>query len=121
MSCDEDSEGRLNRTKLSEGLPSRKLGAIELLSSEGFPLQNCRCRTAVLSVASSDNEQGRFDSTRFYEVSFQEIWGYRTVKFTEHEGSEGGSIAPNFLKGNASEKVLLSELLRLPDLKTAVR
>ena len=105
-------------------LPFRKIDAIEPLSSVGFPSENRRYRSGGLSVANSDNKQGRFDSTRFYEVSFQmrkNSWCCRAVAFSEHEGSDRLLDGTKFLKGVASENVPLSEPLRLSDLKTAIR
>ena len=89
ISYTENSEGRLDSTKLSEGLCCRKFGAIELLSSEVFPSENWCYRTAVFSVANSDNEPGRFDT----------CWCSRTVALSEHEGSEGRLDSTKFSEG----------------------
>ena len=93
-----------------------------MLSPHPFPSENWCCRTAVLSVASSDNKQGRFDSTKFSEgCRFRKLGAMEPLRFPHMRAAKGVSIAPTFLKGVASENVLLSEPLRLPDLKTAVR
>ena len=85
-----------------------KGGSIAPIFSEGFLSEHLvlssRC-TAVLPIGSTDNKEGRFDSTIFSEgFPFQKYWCYRTSVMLCYPlqlltTKRGGSIATIFLKG----------------------
>ena len=78
ISENQDSEGRFDSTKFSEG---------------------CHRTAAFCKIWTAKRSEGRFDSTKFSEGRFQKIWCYRTAAFSDNEDSEGRFDSTKYSEG----------------------
>ena len=78
ISENQDSEGRFDSTKFSEG---------------------CHRTAAYCKIWTAKRSEGRFDSTKFSEGRFQKIWCYRTAAFSDNEDSEGRFDSTKYSEG----------------------
>ena len=97
ISKNQDSEGRFDSTKFSEG---------------------CRFRNEPLHFKKSGQRRAVRQHQIFRRVSFQKTWCYRTAAFQKIRTAKGGSIAPNCPKG-VFRKPGAVEPLRSQKIRTA--
>ena len=97
-----------------------------MLSPQPFPSQNWCYRTAVLSVANSDNKQGRFDSAKFSERCPPEFpkgllqkWCCPTAvaSIANTDNKQGRSDSINFSEGCRFRRLGAIEPLRFQKLR----
>ena len=118
ISENQDSEGRFDSTKFSEGChrtaafckiwtAKRSEGRFDSTKISEGRFQKIWCyRTAAFS--DNEDSEGRFDSTKYSEGCFQKIWCYRTAAFSDNEDSEERFDSTNFPNGVVSENLVLS-------------
>ena len=83
-------------------LLSEPLRLPDLKTAPDFPkgLRRKRCYpTAVVSVANTNNKQGRLDSINFSEgCRFRKLGAVEPLRFPKMRSAESGSIAPNLYR-----------------------